>query len=49
LQSNKVWNLDLGIKAVITSAVEANIHYDHSIIPYHLLVNAKDSSSFNLI
>jgi protein-tyrosine phosphatase len=39
----------LGIKAVLTAAMEANIHYDHSMIPYHLVVNAQDASSFNLI
>ena len=25
------------------------MHYDHSIVPYHLLVNAKDCSTFNLV
>lgn len=39
---------DNGIKAVLTSAVEAGVHYDHSIVPYHLIVNAQDSSQFNL-
>ena len=38
----------MGIKAVVTAAVEANLHYDHSIVPYHLIVNAQDTAMFNI-
>lgn len=41
--------LDLGIRAVVTSARQANLHYDRSIVPYHLIVNADDTSDFNLL
>ena len=39
---------DLGIRAVLTTAAEAGVHYDHSIVPYHLIVNAEDSSRFHI-
>lgn len=41
-------NVEHGIGAVLTAAIEANIHYDHSIIPYHMIVEGHDVEHFDL-
>ena len=33
---------------MLTGAIEANIHYDHSVVPYHMIVEGYDVEHFDL-